>query len=326
MKPRLAVAACFTLACALAAPALAAAKPLGHCNLEASLCSRPFNDVVLPATHNSMSAQSLGWHLPNQPVPIRAQLHEGVRGFLIDTHYGDRRPDGVIITDDDGTKNAGPRGLYLCHEYCELGASKLVQQLRYISEFLQAHPHNVLMLDVEDYVTPADFAGAMQRSGLLAHLYTGAPGPTWPTVQWMIRNQQQVVVLAEHDSGSGAYPWYHQDYEGIVQETPYTFKTADLLEKRANWPASCQPNRGGTTGSLFLMNHWSPPTPQDQPDLAAYAKLNSKKVLVGRAEKCASSRGMLPTIVAVDQFESGGLFEAVQKLNALEGQGLQAPR
>ncbi|MDX6637925.1 MAG: hypothetical protein QOJ01_1436, partial [Solirubrobacterales bacterium] len=71
MKPRLAIAAVVALGCALASPGLASAQPLGHCNLDASLCSRPFNDVVLPATHNSMSAQSLGWHLPNQPVPIR---------------------------------------------------------------------------------------------------------------------------------------------------------------------------------------------------------------------------------------------------------------
>ena len=67
-------------------PAGAGAKPLKSCNGSKSLCSRHFNHVVIPATHNSMSAQSLGWILPNQPVPIATQLKDGVRGLLLDTH------------------------------------------------------------------------------------------------------------------------------------------------------------------------------------------------------------------------------------------------
>ena len=38
----------------------------------------------------------------------------------------------------------------------------------------------------------------------------------------MIRTQQQVVMLAERDAGT-TYPWYRDAYDGILQETPFTF-------------------------------------------------------------------------------------------------------
>jgi hypothetical protein len=306
------------VACAAFA-STALAKPPPRCNGQRSLCARHFDDVVLPATHNSMSAASLGWDIPNQPNTIADQLRAGVRGLLIDTHYGRLQPDGTVLTDDDGSVTTGKLGLYLCHSLCQLGASPLVPQLTAIRKFLERSPDNVLLLDVEDYITPQDFAGAMERSGLLDHLYRGTTGPRWPTLRRMIRSHRQVVTLAEHDGANGVYPWLHLDYDGIVQETPYTFKTPDLLTKAANWPASCVPNRGGTTGSLFLMNHWSPPVPQSPPDPALARAVNAKDVLIGRARRCAKQRGLMPTIVAVDHYTEGGLFAAVRKLNALAG-------
>jgi hypothetical protein len=294
----------------------AAAKQPKRCNSAASLCSRPFNRVVMAGAHNAMSAESLGWKIPNQSIAIPDQLDSGIRALLIDTHYGSLQPDGTVKTDDDGSVTSGVRGLYLCHEVCEIGASPLVPVLRSIRKFLRQHPDNVLTIINEDYITPQDFASAMKQSGLVDYAYSGKPGPKWPSLQRMIRSQGQVVVLAEHDAGT-AYPWYHLAYDGIVQETPYTFNDPSLLTDPTNWPASCVPNRGGTTGSVFLMNHWSPPVPPQQPDPAASEAVNAQNVIVGRARECAAERGQLPTIIATDQSFAGGLFAAVDELNGV---------
>jgi hypothetical protein len=297
--------------------ALAAASPASAaltCNGSSKLCGKRFDKVVLPATHNSMSAASLGFQIPNQPVGIPDQLKDGVRGFLIDTHYGRRQADGSVVTDDDGKATQGKRGTYLCHVVCQIGATPLEPVLRSMRSFLRKHPGNVLLLDVEDYVTPKDFVKAMKRTGLAKLAYRGAT-KRWPTLRTMIRRHQQVVVLNEHRAG--AAPWLHLDYFGIVQETAYTWDPAALITDPANWPASCAPNRGGTKGSLFLMNHWSPPTPRPQPDAVADAQVNATGVLVGRASACQAARGLLPTIVAVDQYRTGGLFDAVRQLNGL---------
>ncbi len=123
-------------------------------------------------------------------------------------------------------------------------------------------------------------------------------------------------MLADRDA-AGDPSWYHPTYEGILQETPYTFHRPEELTEPANWPASCRPNRGGTTGSLFLMNHWSPPVQPNKPDLETAARVNARDVIVGRARKCAEIRGRLPSVIAVDQFTAGDVIGAVGKLNRL---------
>ena len=285
-----------------------------RCNGQKVLCDQPFNEVVLPGAHNAMSTQSLGWVLPNQSIAIPDQLNFGIRAFLIDTYYGTLRDDGIVVnsTGDDPEART-----YLCHVYCQLGASRLAPMLRQIRRFLRNRPNNVLLIDNEDYISPAAFAQAMDRSGLLDFVYRG-PTDQWPTLRQMIKSKQQIVMLADNDAGN--YDWYHRTYQGILQETPYTFSTPDKLTDPANWEASCGPNRGEVSGSMFLMNHWSPPTAPPKPDLEKSAVVNARSVIVGRAKKCAEVRGRLPSIIAADQITAGDLLGAVRDLNAIAAQ------
>ena len=311
-RTRRAVTFAFLLAAALGAAFAATAEArIVRCNGQKILCQEPFNEVVLAGAHNAMSTQSLGWILPNQSIAIPDQLHFGIRALLIDTHYGRLRDDGVVVNSSAG--DPGTR-TYLCHVYCQLGASRLAPMLRQIRRFLRYRPNNVLLIDNEDYISPAAFARAMRRSGLLDFVYRG-PTDRWPTLRQMIRSKQQVVMLADNDAGN--YDWYHRTYQGLLQETPYTFPMPDELTDPANWKASCGPNRGDVTGSMFLMNHWSPPTAPPVPDLAKSAEVNARSVIVGRAEKCAEVRGRLPSIIAADQVTAGGLLGAVRDLNAI---------
>jgi hypothetical protein len=298
------------LGCVLAVALAAAAAPAEarlSCNGEAKLCDRTLDRVVLPATHNSMSNAAGGWLIPNQQVGIPAQLAAGVRGFLIDIYYAHPGADGKLVTD---TTRAPGDELYLCHVACGLGADKLEGQLRQIKLFLRFHPRNVLVFVNEDYTKPEDFAAVVRKSGLRRHVYGGKLGSRWPTLRKLIRSRRQVVMLSQSDTGS--VRWYHNGYAGLLQETPYNWNTPNLLTDSDNWTSSCQPNRGGTTGGLFLMNHWSPPV---APSPATSASVNATDVLVGRANVCRFIRRKMPTLIAVDMFQSGGLFEAVRRLN-----------
>jgi hypothetical protein len=310
-RARLALAlVCAVAALAAAAPPAAAAVPV-LCNGEARLCDRTLDRVVLPATHNSMSAQALGWAIPNQQVGIPEQLAAGVRGLLIDTYYAHRGPDGQLVTDAAPLPESE---LYLCHVSCGIGATPLIEALRGIRSFLRAHPANVLVIVNEDYTRPEDFARVVRRSKLIKHVYRGELGSRWPTLRKLIQRRKQVVMTTQGDGGP--FRWYRAAYRGLLQETPYTWATPELLTDQARWPASCQPNRGGTSGGLFLMNHWSPPV---APSPATSAVVNATQTLVGRASACRFVRGRWPTLIAVDMFQSGGLFEAVRQLNAAIG-------
>ena len=306
------------LACVLVAGVASEAGAAGrgpNCNGARELCQRHLDEVVLPGAHNAMSALDLGWRIPNQTLAIPDQLARGIRALLVDTHYGRLQADGTVRTDDDGQVSVGERGLYLCHVLCEVGASPLVPVLRSIREFIAANRNTVIVIVNEDHVAPRDFAGAVEESGLDDFVYEDDPGPEWPTLRKMIASREQVVVLAERDAGT--VPWYHRAYDGVLQETPFSFPAPSLLINPANWPLSCRPNRGGTTGSLFLLNHWSPATPPAVPDPAASAAVNARNVILGRARECQRLRGRMPTIIAADQVTYGGLFAAVAQLNGL---------
>jgi hypothetical protein len=309
-------------ATALSAVADAKRKPT-RCNGMKQLCERRLDEVVLPATHNAMSALNYDFVTPNQTLTIPEQLDGGVRALLLDTHYGRLQENGTVKTDDDGTVTEGVRGTYLCHVLCELGAEPLAPTLRKIRKWLRRNPNEVLVIENEDYISANDFVAAMNRSGLLDMVYRGSRAP-WAKLQRMIRTGHRVVMLSDNEA-KGDPPWYRPTYEGLLQETPYTFNPPSKLTEPSNWPDSCVPNRGGTDGSLFLMNHWSPSSPPVEPDYDASAKVNAKSVLLGRAQACAELRGRYPNIIAVDQFTAGGLIGAVKKLNRLPARVIHPP-
>ena len=82
----------------------------GACNGSRTLCGRRLNEVVFPATHNSFAAaDEPGWLFANQRHGIERQLRDGIRGFLIDIHYGVVDPErGRVRTDlkgEDSSRN-----------------------------------------------------------------------------------------------------------------------------------------------------------------------------------------------------------------------------
>ena len=56
--------------------------------------------MVFAGTHNSFSAaDSSGWFIANQRRTIERQLADGIRLFLIDTHWGIEDAQGRVRTD-----------------------------------------------------------------------------------------------------------------------------------------------------------------------------------------------------------------------------------
>ena len=302
------------------------------CNGAPELCSRRLDEVVFPGSHNAMSSADIpDWLFPQQERGIPGQLEDGIRALLVDVHYG-VPVEGRVKTDLDSEttsrekferavgkegleaamrirdrlagKAEGPRALYLCHGFCELGATPLADSLQRVHEFLVQNPSEVLLFVVEDYVTPQDLAAAFAESGLDGLVYRGAAGVPWPTLRELIDGRQRVLVLTE--SGRPGVSWIRPAFE-VMQETPYHFKQpADL---------SCAPNRGGSSGSLFLMNNWIDTTPAPKPSNAAI--VNAYDALLARAKACEAERRKRPTVIAVDFYRTGALFHVARALNGV---------
>jgi hypothetical protein len=317
-------------------PALA--HPISSCNGYEQLCDRPLNDVVFPATHNSMaSATDSGWLFPSQDGGISAQLEAGIRGLLIDTHYGYKASRGIAteltaqtktlatvvdkvgpeflasverLRGSIGFNHSSKRSVYLCHAFCEVGATPAVDALREIRDFLVRHPDQVVILSVEDDVSPQDTEAVFRDSGLLGLAYSDPTRPSgpWPTLRELIEQDRRVIVFAENKTGG--IGWYRPQFE-LMQETPFHFRSVKEIED----PASCRPNRGGTGKPLFLLNNWVDTTPAPRP--ANAASVNAYQALLARARRCEAARHRIPNLVAVDFYKRGDVLRVAAALNGL---------
>ena len=321
----------------------AAAPPIRACNGAEELCDRPLNEVVLPGTHNAMSAATNpGWLFPQQEKGIPQQLDDGIRALAIDSYYGRKATNGRVqteletnpkgakaraaleqefgdefvqaalrIRDDLGFSAKDKRKLWLCHGFCELGAIEMEATLRGVRDFLVANPHEVIAIVIEDSTTPEDTAEVFRKSGLSDYVYTGQLREgEFPTLREMIEDGGRVAVMMERHAG--AVRWMHQAYAGLLQETPFKFTSLKQLEP----PESCKPLRGPSYAPLFLINNWIDSSPAPRPSNAKQA--NAYDPLLARARACEKQRDRLPNTISVDFYKTGGLFKVVKTLNGLD--------
>ncbi len=162
------------------------------------------------------------------------------------------------------------------------------------------------MLSIEDDTSATDTAATIRASGLVDEVYRGEAKPPWPTLRELIDRDERAIVLTENHAGTE--PWIHHQ-PAVMQETPFHFTTPAELAA----PASCEPNRGGTAGSLFLVNHWVDTSPAPRVSIAR--RVNAHDFLAPRIAMCRQRRGMFPNVIAVDFYREGDAAQVVDEVN-----------
>jgi hypothetical protein len=268
---------------------------------------------------------------PHHLYAIPRMLDDGVRMLALDLHFG--IPTGGRVKTDldhevghngkvedalgpEGVAAAmrirnrlvggqdGQRGVYFCHGFCELGAYDAGPTLVQIREFMAANPGEVVILVLEDYLQATVTDSLFKATGLYDYVYTGPVRP-WPTLGALVSSNQRLIVFIE--SGQTDVPWLHGTV-GMIQETPYTFRKPEDF--------SCRPNRGGTTGSLFLVNHWIETTPAPRASNAEI--VNAFDFLLHRARACERERRHIPNIISVDFYNVGDVVRVASALNGID--------
>ena len=312
---------CIQLSLVLAVATLAAAAALAptaqatfRCNGSADLCDRPFNEVVFPSTHNSMAADNYGWSslVTTQTWSIRDQLRLGIRALAIDVWYA--REGGAIDIGYGDVDNdvAGPTrpGVepYLCHGQCQLGSKRLEDGFAEVLSFLQESPREVVLIYVEDYVSPEDMKTVVEDSGLWPYVHTG---PQTATLRQLIDSGKRLVFVSQNKTTGG--DWYPY-LRNIGRDTGYAFDDTDDFTTPAGQVASCAPNPDNTTGSgrLFVMQHFITDPIASRADSQV---VNQPDVIVTRALRCRDVRGVMPSVLMVDYNELGDVNRAARMLN-----------
>jgi hypothetical protein len=305
-----------------------------ECNGSAELCERRLDEVALATTHNSMNAAADGFVYPSQGSGIAVQLEDGVRGLLVDAYLGSVRragEDDIVYTDLDRGRLAtsikaarseataralemrelagpppddAPTEVYLCHDYCELGAIRLVDVVDMIRRFLQDHSGEVLVVIIQDELPAKRLLPVIEEGGLDPYLATLDPDQPLPTLGSMVETGHRLVLALENGDLGPQIPNAYGS--GLLQEVPYKYSSVGRLES----PASCRKNRGQPDAPLFLLNHWITPSSEE-----ASVEPNAEDVLLPRAERCSEERQQPVNLVAVDFFETGDLLGVVGQLN-----------
>lgn len=317
---------------------VAASEPVVACNGSVALCERRLDDVTFAGAHNAMgSADNPHWMFPNQDAAVPALVRRGIRALLVDVVHG--HPVGDRIKTDFQSEEqrhkyevaigpeafaaamrvrdrlvgeGGPNALYMCHGFCELGATSFDTALVQLRSFLVENPGEVLLLVIEDRAEATEIMAAFERHGLEPFVYRGPWRAPFPTLGDMVRGNRRLVVLGENATDTTA--WYYPAY-ALMQETPYTFHKPEEF--------SCRRNRGDAKNPLLLMNHWIESTPAPRPSNAVL--VNTREVLLARARECRRVRGRLPSVIAVDFAATGDVVGAAAVLNGLTPPGAAAP-
>ncbi len=258
------------------------------CNGAAALCDRRFDEVVYPTTHNSYSTVMGNFGAPNQDYDMPRQLHDGVRGLMLDAWYFD---------DDYGHQTT-----YLCHGLCQIGAQPLRDGLRQIREFLDANRAEVVTFIFESYVSAGDMKSSFDDVDLTHYVLSHKAGEPWPTLRNMIEDDHRLVVFTDHDA---ARDWYLDEFTWCW-ENPYDNPTPDSFQ--------CTVNRGQQTNDLFVLNHFIEST---LPMKSNAELVNYNPDFLAQAQRCQSETGRLPNFVTVDYYDVGDLFAVVDTLNGL---------
>jgi hypothetical protein len=304
------------------------------CNGYDALCDVPFDQVVIPASHNSMSIADGTWFLAENPKDMVESLDDGIRGLLVDTWYGEPAAGGGAITSEKSLQAAeaeltatygdavvgsirrtidrvrqkesvGPPEPYFCHTVCEIGSEPMAPVMKRLNEWMDANPREVVVFFIQDTVTPADTDAVLREAGLVEKAYVHPDNAQWPTLREMIDSNKRLVVLMENQGGGDEFPYLHQGFD-LVQDTEYTFKTAADFD--------CSLKRGQPDSPLFSVNHW----------LASFSTLissaeevNAYDVLKPRIDECEIERGRVPSMIAVNWYDRGDLFRVVNELNGV---------
>ena len=223
---------------------------------------------------------------PNQRYAVPTQLRDGVRGLMLDLHYGD---EGALL---------------LCHGDCAFGSQPLVEGFTELNRFLTAHPREVVTVILESYVSPEDLQQALVAAGLAVRAYRPVPGQPWPTLGEMIEADTRFVVLSDVRADLADFP--HQGYvwDHAWETHWHAQRPTDL---------NCDPNRGDPGHPLFIFNHFLT-YPVALEHLAE--SVNHDPDLSARVERCAAESGRRPNFVTVDFYDIGDVLSVVEALNA----------
>ncbi len=263
--------------------------PPTTCNGHAELCSRAYDAVAFPGTHDAYSNVARGFVEPDQTYTLTRQLQDGIRVLHLE------------ILPDNG-------GAFLCHSVCGLGEESLVDGLTEVRAFVDGAPSDVVTLLTEStQITTDQIASAFDAANLRQYTRGHTLGKPWPTLGSMISSGERVVVFHADQSSTGG-----SSFDWMLDRFTWTWETPWDNEAPADF-GRCDADRGTKGNSIYVVDTYLENLLIETPANAAL--VNTNPFLIDRLLSCRTKEATLPGFVMVNYYEVGDVFHDVDVLN-----------
>lgn len=274
--------------------------------------ARRYHEVTFLTSHNSFSNEEDGYLQPQQKWNLENQLINGVRGFMLDTHYS-----SVLF--------GGKKKIRLCHNNCALTQMVLrpfkgrpmsfVKALKLFKYFLEKNREEVITLFLENYTDAKDLDDAIESSGiqdfvLTPKIWNPNDQEGWPEISWMQKNNKRLVIFNQRGETKYIYDeWscHFENQHGTIninqacKERLESLKSGKLRDRY-----------------IYVMNYF--PHFYIKPiQKINFDQINSQGVrkLLNKMLKSKGHIKRYPNFIAIDFVNEGNLLALVNKINKM---------
>jgi len=275
---------------------------------------RLYHEVTFLTAHNAFSNEEDGYIQPQQKWGLRKQLENGIRGFMLDTHYS-------------SSLFGKSKKIRLCHYNAAITQMFLrpfkgrpatfIKSLKIIKQFLEENPKEIITLFLENYTELNDIDKAISKSGIIDLVlkpsdWNPCTKMGWPHIRWLQKQNKRIVVFNQRGESHYCFDEWSSHCENQYGTTDTNRAIKERLESK---------KASHKLRHLYVMNYF--PHFYVKPiQRINFSKINSQGT--NRLLKKSITQGLYanklykhryPNFIAVDFANEGNILGLVNHIN-----------
>lgn len=262
-----------------------------ECNGILALCNKSIDNILFAASQQSFNSTYYGAapQSASQQISITEQLNTGIRTLQFDIY----EVPLTLSTEADvdyTTLRLRPNPA----DEWELGFPPLLKEVK---EFLNANPHELLVLLLKGNFSTTRLEEEFNATGLDEYLYRHNANQIWPVMGRLVYENKRLIVFTQNKNQEGDLEWNHT-FDSYITESEAGF--ASISDIRCN---------SNIEKPFYALHHYS------TNENADYDLINSSTVLLENLLQCTDEIENKPQFLLLKQVHQGNILEPIRIIN-----------